>query len=244
MKKFLIGLFCLEVAFIVHEGAHFVLMRANGMEVEEASLGIGPVLYQKQFPEFKFSVRLIPIMAYVMPSKKGIETERTLPLLNIILIDLAGVFVNLALASLVFLVLKLKESSQSWLTEFLFSPINYFRMFKSALVSMLTLKSVKPQYNGALILETSPGLAGRYLLQWNLMLGILNLLPAQMLDGGKVFFIFLAMALDWIGVTFGISGKTLAIVLEVINMATFWMLFMIIIYGLDEPMVKIEKKSP
>ena len=239
LKKILIGLFCLEASMAVHEGAHFVLMRAYGVEVEEMSIGIGPVLYQKQFPEFKFSVRLIPIMAYVAPSKKGVETETALPLLPIILIDLAGVFSNLLLASLVFLGLKLRESSPSWLVDFLFLPKNYFLLFKDLLVSMVTFGVARPQNNGALILERQPGFFWQYLFLINLILGLANLLPVQMLDGGKVFFLFFATGLGMARDLFGISEKTLLIVAQVVNFVTFYMLIVLMLKSLQMQFIRI-----
>jgi membrane-associated protease RseP (regulator of RpoE activity) len=246
LKKILVGLFCLEASLVAHEGAHFVAMRANGVEVEEMSLGIGPILYQKQLPEFKFSVKLIPIMAYVASSKRGMETAEKLPLFQIILIDLAGVFSNLVLASLIFLGLKLKESSKSWLVDFIFLPKNYFLLFKDALIGMVTFGSVKPKNNGALLLENQPNLFWQYLLFLNLMLAIFNLLPAQMLDGGQVFFLFLAIALQFLGKVYGISEKTLGSIALMVSFITFYMLIMLLINGLRMrwvAVVKLEDKK-
>src|SRR3989344_5677648 len=196
LKKILLGLLCLGICFTVHEGAHFAMMRANSVEVEEVSFGIGPILYQAQMADFRFCLRLIPVMAYVQPSQKGAEAMLALPLLNIMVIYLAGVATNLVLASLVFLLLRLKSASPDWLMEFFRLPKNYFLLFKDALLSMITFGFVAPKNNGGLVLETQPPTFWRYLLFLNLILGILNLLPAQGLDGGQAFLLALTTALQ------------------------------------------------
>ncbi len=50
-------------SFIVffHELGHFTLAKKNGIDVEEFALGMGPLLFSKEYHKTKYSVRLLPI---------------------------------------------------------------------------------------------------------------------------------------------------------------------------------------
>lgn len=235
LKKILIGFLCVETSLVAHEASHFAAMRANGVEVAEVSIGVGPVIYVKQFADFQFSVRLIPIMAYVAPSQKGGEIMLALPLLNVLLIDLAGVFTNLLLASLIFLGLRQKESPSTWLADVIRLPKNYFLLFKDALLYMVTIGGIVPKDNGALILEKEPRIVWRYFLLLNLTLGVLNLLPVKMLDGGQIFFLLLVTALQ----QFRVSEKSAASILTAANFAMLLTLFFLIMNSLPMHFVKV-----
>ena len=49
--------------FIVffHELGHFLLAKKNGIDVDEFSIGMGPLLVSKQYKETQYSLRLLPI---------------------------------------------------------------------------------------------------------------------------------------------------------------------------------------
>ncbi len=44
-----------------HELGHFTLAKKNGIDVEEFALGMGPLLFSKEYHGTKYSVRLLPI---------------------------------------------------------------------------------------------------------------------------------------------------------------------------------------
>jgi len=46
---------------IFHELGHFLLAKANGIEVQEFSLGMGPLLFSKEYKGTRFALRLLPI---------------------------------------------------------------------------------------------------------------------------------------------------------------------------------------
>ena len=50
-------------SFIVffHELGHFVLAKKNGIDVEEFAIGMGPLLYSREYKGTKYAVRLLPI---------------------------------------------------------------------------------------------------------------------------------------------------------------------------------------
>ncbi len=55
-------LFCIMI--IPHELGHFVAAKAVGVQVNEFSMGMGPLLFQRQKGETLYSVRLLPIGGY------------------------------------------------------------------------------------------------------------------------------------------------------------------------------------
>ena len=50
---------------IVHELGHFIMAKANGIKVEEFSIGMGPEIFSKKGKETQYSLRLFPIGGYV-----------------------------------------------------------------------------------------------------------------------------------------------------------------------------------
>lgn len=49
------------VIVVAHEFGHFLLGRLNGIKVNEFAIGMGPVLFRKQFTNTLFTIRLLPI---------------------------------------------------------------------------------------------------------------------------------------------------------------------------------------
>ena len=58
----LLAILLLEMLIVLHEGGHFWAARWCGIEVKEFSVGMGPLLWQRQSKEGTlFSVRLLPV---------------------------------------------------------------------------------------------------------------------------------------------------------------------------------------
>ena len=53
------------VIVAIHEGGHFYFAKRAGILCHEFSIGMGPIIYHKQFGETKFCVRAIPIGGFV-----------------------------------------------------------------------------------------------------------------------------------------------------------------------------------
>lgn len=63
-----IALLVLLAVVAIHEFGHFLLMRRNGVAVEEFSVGLGPVLFQRKIKSGTLiSLRAIPLGGYVKP---------------------------------------------------------------------------------------------------------------------------------------------------------------------------------
>ena len=54
-----------SLLIIVHELGHFIMAKANGIKVEEFSIGMGPEVFSKKGKETQYSLRLFPIGGYV-----------------------------------------------------------------------------------------------------------------------------------------------------------------------------------
>lgn len=71
-------LFCIMI--IPHELGHFVVAKLVGVQVNEFSMGMGPLLFQKQKGETLYSVRLLPIGGYCAMEGENEEAETREPL--------------------------------------------------------------------------------------------------------------------------------------------------------------------
>ena len=60
---------------LIHEGGHFFFARKAGILCHEFSIGMGPVIYKKQFGETTFSIRAIPIGGYVSMAGEEVNNE-------------------------------------------------------------------------------------------------------------------------------------------------------------------------
>jgi len=100
----------LALSFIMtvslHELGHAVYMRRNGVSIKEICvLGIGPVLLEFRVPFFgetPVRVRAIPVGAFVLPDKAGLQTMKGLSFLARGEIFGAGIVANVAFAAVLF----------------------------------------------------------------------------------------------------------------------------------------------
>lgn len=95
------------VLIIGHEFGHFSVAKMLGMRVNEFSLGMGPLLFQKEKGETKYSVRAIPIGGFCALEGEDGDSEdprafSRQPAWAKILVLVAGAFMNVVLGILVF----------------------------------------------------------------------------------------------------------------------------------------------
>ena len=69
----ILSILLFSAIIIIHELGHFLLAKANGIRVDEFSLGLGPTLFGKQFGETKFSVKLLPFGGACMMGEDDVE---------------------------------------------------------------------------------------------------------------------------------------------------------------------------
>lgn len=63
------------IIIIVHEGGHFFFAKRAGILCHEFSIGMGPVIYKKQFGETTFCLRAIPIGGFVSMAGEEVTSE-------------------------------------------------------------------------------------------------------------------------------------------------------------------------
>lgn len=96
-----------SLLIIVHELGHFIMAKANGIKVEEFSIGMGPEVFSKKGKETQYSLRLFPIGGYVkmLGEEEEVKDERSFssksPLRRISVI-LAGAIMNIIFALVIF----------------------------------------------------------------------------------------------------------------------------------------------
>ncbi len=65
----------LGIIICIHEGGHFFFARRAGILCHEFSLGMGPVIFKKQFGETTFCIRAIPIGGFVSMAGEEVESD-------------------------------------------------------------------------------------------------------------------------------------------------------------------------
>ena len=75
----ILAILLFSAIIIIHELGHFLLAKANGIRVDEFSLGLGPTLFGKQFGETKFSVKLLPFGGACMMGEDDVAIYRRCP---------------------------------------------------------------------------------------------------------------------------------------------------------------------
>lgn len=103
---FLIKICIIMFVLLTHEFGHYFEMIKYGIKVKEISIGVGPIILKRRMKNGIFYIRLIPVLAYVMPQKHlDAQTKGSkIRLKNNIKIYLAGVKVNFILGIIVYLI--------------------------------------------------------------------------------------------------------------------------------------------
>lgn len=72
-------IFIIGLIVVVHEFGHFIMARRAGITCYEFSIGMGPILYKRQFKETLFCLRAIPIGGYVSMASVELSANLTKP---------------------------------------------------------------------------------------------------------------------------------------------------------------------
>lgn len=229
LKKALLFLVALELVLVIHEYGHYTEFVKRGISVQEFSLGIGPAVYQRQINGLTLSFRLIPIMAYVMPTKDGYEVQLQSSFTDKFLISSAGVKNNLLSGVGAVLFLNLISWKRGLIdgTQFMARvagyPVKVIYMFVLFFLDSLTLRKFSlgknyKLYTGYIhppkIIET--------FIYFSFLIGCLNFLPLYPLDGGQTFIELASYFLD---------ETSLAVTRTISQFAMYFFLF---VHGVSE----------
>lgn len=100
--QFVIAILAFCVIIIIHELGHFIAAKLCGVQVNEFSLGMGPVLLRKQGKETMYSLRAIPIGGFVSMEGENDASDNPRafnrkPVWQRMIVILAGAIMNLVL---------------------------------------------------------------------------------------------------------------------------------------------------
>ena len=73
--KIIIALLIFSIIILFHELGHFLLAKANGIRVNEFSLGLWPTLFGIQKGETKYSIKLLPFGGACMMEGEDSESQ-------------------------------------------------------------------------------------------------------------------------------------------------------------------------
>lgn len=103
MTTVILMLVMMCVLIIPHEFGHFITAKACGVQVNEFSVGMGPLIYQKQKGETLYSLRLVPFGGYCAMEGENEESDNprsfnNKPAWKKLIIVSAGAIMNVLIA--------------------------------------------------------------------------------------------------------------------------------------------------
>lgn len=205
--KILSFIFILEVLFAIHEYGHYSEMKKRGVEVEEFSLGIGWKIYQHHANNLTFSIRAIPIAAYVKPTKNGEARIEKLSFWQKFVIYSAGVRNNLLIAALIILFMQFLSNKKRTLTlgrclelslkNLIEMPVKIILLYFCCMADLFTFSRFNLCGKFTFkIKNVAPPKILKGFVYWSFILGLLNFMPIPPLDGGRVLEFFLSPILS------------------------------------------------
>ena len=104
--KIIIALLIFSVIIIIHEFGHFLLAKRHGIVVTEFALGMGPILWKREYKGTVYAVKALPFGGSCMmlgedsPDEDGVGTFNSKSVWARISVVLAGPVFNFILAFL------------------------------------------------------------------------------------------------------------------------------------------------
>lgn len=204
----IVTILLLGIIIFLHEFGHFYMAKMYNMPVSEFSIGMGFLLYKKEYKGTQYSLRAIPIGGYVkiegMSEDEEYEGKGFFQFSKFekIVVLLAGVLVNFFTALIVILIYVFIVRGFS-LNSIVVAFDMFFKNFTNV---FLALKNLFTGATSAKELVGPVGLPKQIALFINqngfivllpifallsINIGILNLLPIPALDGGRIIFVLL-----------------------------------------------------
>ena len=198
MLGFLIGalkiVFLLGFLVLIHEGGHFVVAKLCKIQVNEFSIGFGPVLIEKQGKKTKYCLRLIPLGGFVNmegddePSEKeGSFSKASVG--KKIAIVLAGGMVNIIFGIVLYFILVSQiVNIKSAFANTGYFLLNIFDNLKTLITGGVKAEDLMGIVGISEVVANTTNIQNYFYIMAliSLSLGVTNLLPFPPLDGGKI----------------------------------------------------------
>ena len=190
----------LSVLVLFHELGHFLAARAVGIPISQFAVGLGPKLWSRRWGSTTFSFRALPLGGFVEPQVDSFESLQAIPLWRRLAFYVAGPIANLLVALPLFGLLNTLRSGLSFHGLFV-APFRQLseasRQFLGALADLVGDPShltglVGIAVDGGQMVASGRGIELAILL--TISLGLMNLLPIPVLDGGQILFACLEAA--------------------------------------------------
>jgi regulator of sigma E protease len=181
----------LSLLILIHELGHLLAARWMGVPVAGFSVGFGPKLWKRRYGQVEYSLRAFPLGGFVAPAADELEFS-AIPLHKRLIFFLGGPFANLLVALPIFAALNVLDRGFS-VYLLLVAPFGQLfaaiRQFIGMLPSLFTHPESLTGVVGIVVQGGQLAQAGMVLefgLSLSISLGVLNLLPIPILDGGQI----------------------------------------------------------
>lgn len=179
----IVGLAVFSIIVFLHELGHFLAAKSLGVPAPYFSVGMGPVLLSKQWHGTTYQLSAIPMGGYVVFG--DIENPNAVSPGKRVLIFLAGPMANFLTAILIYMDLA-RFMSELWsmlgLVGMLFTHTDQL----SGPVGIINFIGAKGESISAVL---------GIIAMLSMSLGILNLLPFPILDGGQILIALIEIAI-------------------------------------------------
>jgi regulator of sigma E protease len=185
-----------QFLILLHEAGHFWAARAVGMPIARFSVGLGPRLWGFRRGGTEYWLSAVPLGGYVLPDLVEPEDYFRIPLWRRIVFSLGGPLANLLFAVPLFVALNLLRDGANFSGIFV-EPFVQTGDFCLRLLASIPKLFHRPEAVSGVIGIVHQG--GEYVkmdlsrllyfaVALTVNLGIFNLLPLPILDGGKIVF--------------------------------------------------------
>jgi regulator of sigma E protease len=192
--SYLLVFIVVQILIVLHEAGHFAAARALGLPVARFSVGLGPRLWGFWKDGTEFRLAAVPFGGYVLLDLLEPDDYYRIPLWRRIVFALGGPLANLLGAVLLFAALNVVRDGFSFAGVFL-EPLVQTPRFIAQLLASVPLLFQRPDAVSGVVgivhqggeyvgMDLGRGLFFAIVLTVNL--GVFNLLPLPVLDGGKI----------------------------------------------------------
>ncbi|HEX3527240.1 MAG TPA: site-2 protease family protein [Thermoanaerobaculia bacterium] len=181
----------LGLLILIHEAGHLAAAKWTGIPIEGFSVGFGPKVWARRWGLTEYSLRAFPLGGFVVPAVEEDEF-RAIALRKRLAFFVSGSLANLAATVPLFALLNGGAEGFSFYGSFI-APFRQVGVtclqFLSFLPSLMTHPKALSGVVGIVVEGGQAVHAGRTLelaISLTLSLGVLNLLPIPILDGGQI----------------------------------------------------------